>query len=85
MTPERIAELRRYASTMSEPQIEPAELLDLLSLAEQSARMRVALDDAIELAAEGWGYADDYFRDKWGYAKRIAELRAALSPAKEEA
>jgi hypothetical protein len=50
----------------------------------QSAALRserdalaAALREAIELAAEGWGYASDYFRDKWGYEERIAALRAA--------
>lgn len=41
-------------------------------------RLRAALADACELAEEGWSYAGDYFRDKWGYAERMAAARAAL-------
>lgn len=37
-----------------------------------------ALSDAIELAAEGWSYASDYFREKWDFEVRIEALRALL-------
>ena len=37
-----------------------------------------ALVDAIDLAAEGWSYAPDYFRDKWGADERLEELRAVM-------
>lgn len=38
-----------------------------------------ALKDAIELAEEGWVYADAYFRDKWDLDGRLAILREVLS------
>lgn len=37
-----------------------------------------ALDEAIELAIEGWAYASDYFREKWEYEPRIDGLRKVL-------
>ena len=40
---------------------------------------REALKDAIELAEEGWGYVDTYFREKWEFAERVAALRSVLS------
>jgi len=42
-------------------------------------RLRVALDDGIELAEEGWAYASDYFREKWGARVRIDTLCSALA------
>lgn len=36
-----------------------------------------ALREAIELADEGWSYADDYFRSKWEYVEernRLAKI-----------
>lgn len=44
----------------------------------ENDRLREALDHAIELAEEGWAYADDYFRAKWGCEERIKTLREAL-------
>lgn len=38
-----------------------------------------ALQQAIDLAEEGWAYASDYFREKWACPERLAELRASLS------
>lgn len=39
---------------------------------------RRAFEEAIELAEEGWGYASDYFRDKWECERQFKELRAIL-------
>lgn len=39
---------------------------------------KAALSDAIELAEEGWGYADEYYRAKWDFEGRLATLRKAL-------
>ena len=44
------------------------ELLDRVEALE------AALREALEIAHEGWGYAPDYFRDKWMDAERLAEL-----------
>lgn len=37
-----------------------------------------ALAEACDLAEEGWGYASDYFNDKYDSRGRIAELRSRL-------
>lgn len=42
---------------------------------ERAKKAEAALYDAIELAEEGWGYANDYFRQKWDYEARIGALR----------
>ena len=59
-----------------------AELLRRLSAgdaaAAEVARLRKALQEAIALADEGWGYAGEYFREKWGYEQQLAALKAAL-------
>ena len=39
------------------------------------AKLRKALDDAIDFAEEGWSYADKYFKDKWGFEEGLAELK----------
>jgi hypothetical protein len=38
--------------------------------------LKAALEDAIDLAVEGWSYAS--FREKWDSGARLSELRAAL-------
>jgi hypothetical protein len=43
-----------------------------------------ALEEAIDLADEGWAYADDCYRDKWDFEPRIAKLRALARGAKPE-
>lgn len=45
---------------------------------ERASELRVALQDARELAEAGWSYADSYYREKWDYEKRLAELDAVL-------
>ena len=45
-----------------------AELLDRVEALE------AALREALQIAHEGWGYAPDYFRDKWMDLERLAEL-----------
>jgi len=46
---------------------------------ERADRLAEALDDAIELADEGWSYASDYFREKWNYVGEADALRAILA------
>lgn len=38
-------------------------------------RLRAKLEEAIELAQEGWNYASRYFWDKWDYEKRLTALK----------
>jgi hypothetical protein len=52
-------------------------LADLAALRAERDALAEALREAIDFASEGWGYASDYFRDKWMYEERIAALRAA--------
>ena len=46
---------------------------------ERAERLAEALDDAIQLADEGWAYAGDYFREKWNYVGQADALRAILA------
>jgi len=39
---------------------------------------RDRLAEAYELAEEGWGYAPDFFREKWGADEALAKLRALV-------
>lgn len=45
------------------------------------AQLEAALREAIDFAHEGWGYASEYFHDKWDYAGRRSALVAVLSAA----
>lgn len=47
------------------------------------AATKAALSDAIELAEEGWGYADEYYYTKWKVHQRLEEVRKALKPSEE--
>ena len=48
------------------------------------ARLREALEDAIE-SIEGWGaYASEYFKDKHDLAGDLARARAALEASHDE-
>ncbi len=47
-------------------------------LSGETPTLRGALEEALDLAHEGWSYAGDYFREKWECEKREAELRATL-------
>lgn len=51
------------------------------------AQLQQALEAAIELADEGWGYASPYFQEKWHVADDLTKIRAALAgvEAAEEA
>ncbi len=53
-------------------------LNDNEALRTRAERAEGGLREAIDLAKEGWGYASEYFRDKWDSAGRIAKLKAAL-------
>lgn len=45
-------------------------------------RLQTALEEAIALAEEGWGYASPYFRDKWSCEEKFQDLRkrAGVTP-----
>lgn len=43
-----------------------------------------ALEVAIALAEEGWAYASEYFREKWGFAERVAKLRRLADVTDDE-
>jgi hypothetical protein len=43
------------------------------------AKLQAVVENAIELAAEGWTYASPYFREKWEYERRIDEIRKAVT------
>ena len=49
----------------------------------ENAELRKAVEDAIEFAEEGWSYASDYFKEKWEYEKRLAELKQIAHPAQK--
>ena len=42
------------------------------------ARLRAALSDAVDLAAEGLSYTDDFFVNKWDMPARLAAIKAEL-------
>ena len=44
-----------------------------------------ALNEACDFAKEGWAYASPYFREKWDYENRIADLCALASTQPVEA
>jgi hypothetical protein len=46
---------------------------------DRKAAQAKAIEDVLWLAEEGWGYASDYFRDKWRFKERFEELKASLS------
>ena len=52
------------------------ELLDRVEALE------AALREALQIAHEGWGYAPDYFRDKWMDLERLAELAKLVGEEK---
>ena len=43
-----------------------------------AAELAEALEECIQLATEGWGYASPYFGEKWQCEKDIAKAQAAL-------
>lgn len=47
--------------------------------AQEILRLRKAVADAVELADEGWGYADPYFRVKWEFQSRRDAILASLA------
>lgn len=49
-------------------------------LAGKIKALRAKLEDACNLAEEGWAYADEYYQTKWRSAERIAALRALPVP-----
>jgi hypothetical protein len=58
------------------------EVMELNNLdhTKRTKALETALADAVELAQEGWSYVSDYFREKWEYEKRLAELIVVLHP-----
>ena len=53
----------------------PALLSDVRELKAEVERLKGALDDAIELAAEGISYTSEYFVHKWGMQERLDALK----------
>jgi len=52
-------------------------------LSGESAVVKVAdLRELVELAEEGWQYAEAYFREKWDAEARLAKARAMLGDGK---
>lgn len=43
---------------------------------ERVTQLRDALAEALDLAVQGWAYASDYFREKWGIAADLDRLKA---------
>lgn len=50
-----------------------------LKLRGELEQTREALREALDLAAEGWSYAGDHFREKWNFEADLARLRALAS------
>jgi len=50
---------------------------------EVNTHLRAELDEALELAEEGWGYASPYFQEKWSFKERLAELKAKAHPERK--
>lgn len=75
-----LAEPTLNARTLSEN----VRLMRKLGAAEAAlADAHDALRQALDLAAEGWAYAGDYFRHKWDFAghyERLNSLLAAVPP-----
>ena len=51
----------------------------------ERARLRKALEDAIEMVEHWGGYASDYFRDKHDLAGDLSRLRAELHAGPDDA
>lgn len=49
-----------------------ADLLDRIN------RLETALRHALEWGDEGWSYADEFYREKWGYLGQRQEIADAL-------
>ena len=47
------------------------------------ARLRAALSDAVDLAAEGISYTEPYFRTKWEMVERLAAISAVAAMSQE--
>jgi hypothetical protein len=45
-----------------------------ISGARRIAELEIALENAYDLAEEGWGYASPYFRDKWDATDRLKKV-----------
>ena len=43
-------------------------------LLDRVEQLEAGLREALQIAHEGWGYAPDYFRDKWMDLERLAAL-----------
>lgn len=60
-------------------QCEDANLVSLREeyeiMREDNEKLRALLAEALDLAEEGWGYADAYYKAKWRYDERLAALR----------
>lgn len=60
------------------------QLQRMADLESRLAIAKEALSFGIEHAEEGWGYASEYFREKWGAQEGIDKMKRALSKLNEE-
>jgi hypothetical protein len=57
---------------------------ELARVAEERDRLRAHLEVAIDLAEEGWGYASEYFCQKWSFDERVLALRTVAGVGADE-
>jgi hypothetical protein len=57
---------------------------ELARVTEERDRLRAHLEVAIDLAEEGWGYASEYFCQKWGFDERVLALRTVAGVGADE-
>jgi hypothetical protein len=58
-------------------------LARVAALEQEVARLRTALSDAVDLAAEGISYTEPYFRTKWEMVERLAAISAVAAMSQE--
>ena len=78
---------REAAAELVELKRKEVEFDAVYKLAEEindkNVQLRAELDEALELAEEGWGYASPYFQEKWSFKERLAELKAKAHPERK--
>jgi hypothetical protein len=57
---------------------------DLARVTDERDRLRAHLEVAIDLAEEGWGYASEYFCQKWRFDERVLALRTVAGVGADE-
>lgn len=71
---DRQSEILAEMNTPAEDRVSALEMEGAVARTEVE-RLRKALEEALDLAEEGWSYADDLYKTKWKYAQRLAALR----------